>query len=342
MDANLRGIVTRSALIVLLLIGLGMIAAQLASVFLLVFAAVVLAVLIRALAGPIQRLGVPETGSVLLAVATIAGALALVGWLLGAQIGAQLGDIAGRLPSGTGELRRRLATVPIIGGQLATGEIGGGVAGRVAGFASTAAGVVADLAVVVIGGIYLAVAPHDYAGGVARLFPADNRERVRRALAATGRALHKFLLGQLLSMTVVGTVTGLGLWLVGVPAPLALGLITGVLNFIPTFGPFLAAVPGVLLGLSDGPQTALYAGAIYLVVQQLEGNLLTPIIQKRAVSLPPALLIFALLGFGALFGPLGIVVAAPLTVALYVLVTTLYVQDALGDEVRTPGAPKEG
>jgi predicted PurR-regulated permease PerM len=132
------------------------------------------------------------------------------------------------------------------------------------------------------------------------------------------------------SMLVVGVLTGLGLWLIGVPSALALGLLAGVLEFIPLAGPVLAAIPALLLALTVGVDTALWAGGLMLLIQQIEGNLIQPLVQRYAVQLPPALFLFALIGFAAMFGAIGIVLAAPLTVVVYVLNKRLYVQDALG------------
>jgi len=130
----------------------------------------------------------------------------------------------------------------------------------------------------------------------------------------------------------------------GLPSPaarareaFALGLIAGLLDFVPLIGPIVAAVPTLLLALSISPTTALWTGGLYLVVQQIEGNILSPLVQQRAVDLPPALLLFALLGFGSLFGAPGVILAAPLTVVVYVMVKRLYVREALGTPTNVPG-----
>ena len=152
----------------------------------------------------------------------------------------------------------------------------------------------------------------------------------------------KFLGGQFITMAVDGLLAGLGMWLIGVPAPIALRLVLAICNFVPNFGPLIRTIPGILLALTVGPQTAFYAVLVYLAVQPTEDNLLSLLIQQRAVALPPVLLLFGLLGFGAMFGPLGIVFGAPATVAIYTLVTVLYVRDTLGDMVPIPGADADG
>jgi predicted PurR-regulated permease PerM len=153
---------------------------------------------------------------------------------------------------------------------------------------------------------------------------------VNAAIGQSGDALRLWLKGQLVSMVVVGVLTGLGLWLIGVPSAAALGLLAGLLEFVPLAGPVIAAIPTLLLALSVGPNTALWAAGLMLVIQQIEGNVIQPLVQRYAVQLPPALFLFALLGFAAMFGAFGIILAAPLTVVVYSLIRRLYVQEALG------------
>ena len=138
-------------------------------------------------------------------------------------------------------------------------------------------------------------------------------------------------------MLVVGLLTGFGLWLLGMPSFLVLGLMAGVLEFIPFAGPIIAAVPAVLLALAAGPEMTFWVILLYLAVQQFEGNVLTPLVQQYAVDLPGAVLLFSLIGFGTLFGTLGIILAAPLAVVTMVLVKRLYVIETLHTPTPIPG-----
>jgi predicted PurR-regulated permease PerM len=142
------------------------------------------------------------------------------------------------------------------------------------------------------------------------------------------------------TMVVIGTLTGVGMWILGVPLALLLGVLAALLNFIPTFGPLLAFIPAALLSLTQGPSTFLYVCGLWLVAQNLEGHVLTPLIQRRTVELPPILTIVAQVIFATLFGVIGVVVAAPLTAVILVIVKMLYVQDVLGNPVRVP-RPRE-
>ena len=134
-------------------------------------------------------------------------------------------------------------------------------------------------------------------------------------------------------MTAVGMMIYIGLMIVGVPSAGALGLISGLTNFIPLVGPFIGAVPGLLISFADNPDKIFWAALVYFVAQQIEGNVLTPIVQRHAVAIPPAVLIFALGAMGTLFGTIGIVLAAPLTVIIYTLVAKLWSRETLGHEV---------
>ncbi len=138
-------------------------------------------------------------------------------------------------------------------------------------------------------------------------------------------------------MAVNGILTALALWLLGVPLPFMLGLLTGLLNFIPNFGPILAGIPAVLLALSGGPNQAMYVVVLYVVIQNLEGFVLTPLVQRRTVSLPPAVIILSQVLLGVLAGTLGVLLATPLAASVLVLTRMLYVEDTLGEPVDVPG-----
>ena len=337
MDADFRSVVVRSTLIVLLLVGLAMLLVPLSGVLMLIFASILIAVLIRSAAIPFRMPRLPETLAVLLGLVGIIALLALLGWLFGRQLATEFRNVGAQLPAAIESVEAWLGRQSW--GESVTGATPDlqSVFGRAVSVAFGAVGAVTNLVLVLISAIYLALQPGLYMRGIERLFPKDQGERVTRALGASGRALQLYLLGQLFTMTVVGTLVGVGLTIVGIPSAAALGVIVGLMNFIPLIGPFIGAVPGVLLAFTQGPDAALAAVIVYFVAQQLEGNVLTPLVQRWAVSIPPALLLFALAGLGVLFGVVGVIVAAPLAVVLYTLVTMLWSRDALGHDVTVPG-----
>jgi predicted PurR-regulated permease PerM len=138
-------------------------------------------------------------------------------------------------------------------------------------------------------------------------------------------------------MAVVGVLTAIGLWVAGVPLAFVLGLIAALLSFVPYIGPLAAVIPAALVALAEDPTKVIYVFALYGAVQLLESYLITPLIQERAVSIPPAVLIAAQVIMGVLAGAAGVLMATPLAVVLIVLVQMLYLEDVLGDSVSTLG-----
>jgi predicted PurR-regulated permease PerM len=193
---------------------------------------------------------------------------------------------------------------------------------------------------VVIGGLYIAAAPALYRDGLLQLVPEGRKALAEDTIATAGNALRLWLVGQLAAMALVGVLTGLGLWMLGIPAPLALALLAGLAEFVPLVGPIVAAVPALLLAAGGGYEMMLWTAGLYLLVQQVESNVITPLIQNRTVQIPPALTLFAVVTAGVAFGPMGVILAAPLTVLAYVAVKKLYVREALGEDTRVPGEPK--
>jgi predicted PurR-regulated permease PerM len=191
---------------------------------------------------------------------------------------------------------------------------------------------IADLFVILIISVYFAAETGVYRSGFLQLFPRRVRPRVGEIVDATSETVDGWMQGQLISIAFLGTATYFGLLLIGVPLALILGVIAGLLTIIPYFGPILAAVPIVLVALTDSPSTGLYAFLYFVVVQNLEGNLVTPMAQRKAVDLPPVLLLSAQVILGSLIGFWGVLLAAPLTAVGLLLVKMLYVEGVLEDQ----------
>ena len=180
-------------------------------------------------------------------------------------------------------------------------------------------------------GVYAASTPGLYVRGVLRLFPKGRRDRAREVIDAVGHTLRWWLLGRTVAMAAIGLMSGVGLWLLGVPLALVLGFIAGLSSFIPNIGFFLAGMLILLFAAAQGMDTVLRAGAVYLVVQGIEGYLITPLVEHRAVHVPPALNIVAQLLMAVLFGFLGLILAAPLVAVSFVVVRIVYVEGILQD-----------
>lgn len=180
-------------------------------------------------------------------------------------------------------------------------------------------------------GLYGAAQPRLYVEGIIQLVPIRRRQRIRTVLHQVGKTLLWWLFGRMISMTIVGMLTVPGLWLLGIPHILTLGLLAGLLTFIPYIGPVLSVVPAALLALLQSPIQVVNVLLLYLFLQSFEGYLLTPLVQKRTVAMPPVLTISVQVLFGTLLGFFGLMLATPLVAALMVLIRMLYVEDILGN-----------
>ena len=319
---------------------------QLRSLVILVFGAILVAVIFRVIANPIRdRLRLPDGIALLIAVLIVAGILALAFALFGAEVARQAKILEDTIPQAWQAVLARLDNWGLAGPlrnwleSLRGGE--GGVLSNLGGILSSVASVITDTILVLVGGIFFAANPDLYRRGLTKLAPADARDRIAEAFEDCWRALRLWLLGRLAAMAIVGVLTGIGLWIIGIPATLTLGLAAGLLDFIPFVGPIIAAVPAILLALASDPASAIWVALLYLIIQQIEGNIVTPLVQKRAVELPPALVLFSLVAAGLVFGIPGSLFAEPLTVVLFVLVKRLYVRDTLHTDTPMPGEDKD-
>ncbi len=211
---------------------------------------------------------------------------------------------------------------------------------RVGGVFSSTVGAIGNFLLVVLLAIYLASEPKYYISGLIKLFPLPLRPRAGEVLSVMGHTLGWWLIGKAISMVFIGVVTWIGLSLLGVPLALTLGLLAGLLSFIPNFGPILSAIPAILLAFIQIPFRAVYVLALFLAVQIVESNLVTPYIERRTVEMPPALTVVAQVALGILIGGLGLLLATPMLVMVMVLIQMVYVQDVLGDKDMDVPNPK--
>lgn len=191
--------------------------------------------------------------------------------------------------------------------------------------------IVVKALILIVTALYFAISPDLYIDGVVRLFPQPYRPRARTVLERIGETLQWWSLGQLIDMVVVGVLTGISLIILGIPLALALAVIAGVFTFVPYFGAIAAAVPAALVAFTVSWQSSLWVVVIFLICHAIEGYLVSPLVQRNTVRLPPAVTILSMSIFGALFGPLGVILGAPIAAALLVLTREVYVGDVLGD-----------
>jgi len=241
---------------------------------------------------------------------------------LDSAVAAQTGTAAsGQTTAPPQTLRQRIL------GQLA------GLTRYLFGFLSSTISVVAGLVLILVLSIYIGADPDTYHDGLMKLFPRPWRQRGGEVLTEMSVALRKWLVTQLIAMVVIGVVSTVVLLVLGVNAAVPLGVIAGLLEFVPTVGPILSALPAVAMGFVDSPEKALAVLVAYIAIQQMENYLLIPFLMREGVNLPPALTIIAQALMALIFGFLGLLCAVPLLAATMVGVKMLYVQDVVGEPV---------
>lgn len=308
-------------------------------VLLLVFAGVLLAIFLRRLATIVSGFTrLPRSVALALVILALTGALVATVWLQGGRIASESARLREDLPRALEQLRAWIAGYPL--GKDLLEQLPEDPAAflpdepdavsRVTGVVSRTFSALASAAVILFLGIVFAATPRVYMSGVLALFPEHRVPRMREVLARLYDTLWWWLLGRLISMAFIGLVTGIGLALLGVPLAFILAMLAALLSFIPNLGPILSALPAILLGLAQGPQTALWVAALYSGVQLVESYLLEPIIDRKTIYMPPAFTVTAQLLMALFAGLLGVTLATPLAAAVVVLVTMLYVQDVLG------------
>jgi predicted PurR-regulated permease PerM len=319
---------------------------RLLDLVILIFGAVVVATLLRGLADAIER-RTPLSGSWSLTVAVllVVAAFAGVGWLFGTQLQTDLGAVAKTLRDSWDGLRLGIAGFP--GGKdVATAMQQARVptdnfVPKLVGAINWMASVAIDLVVVLFGIVFIAADPGLYRRGLALLFPRRHRPLANEALVDAGQALRQWVVGLFAIMLFIGVFCGAGLWLVGCPSAAGLGLIAALFELIPYLGPIISAVPVALVSATQGPETLWLSMGVMLVVHWVEAALVAPLVQKKVVSLPPAVSVFGVIAGGMLFGPLGLVFASPLLVVVMVLVKRLWVEEALHTPTHVPGRDPE-
>jgi predicted PurR-regulated permease PerM len=333
----------RRSLIIVALVALAVVLLMLlwyaGRIFLMAFAGLLLAVFLRMLTEWVGRATRLSHGwSLAIVIVLLLGLAGLGVWKLQDQLMQQAENLAQTLPSSLERVRTFLEQrwwgrwileeIPENG---AAAIAPGDALSRVTGVASSVFSFVAAVVVIVFVGIYVAVEPKEYRTGLVRLAPLGRRQRVVEVLAAVDATLRWWIIGQLISMALVGLLTGVGLWLLGIELALVLALLAAVLEIVPYFGPILAFTPAALVALLQGPDLVLWVAVVFIVIQFVESYLVLPLMHRRTIWLPPALTIIVMLLMGTLGGVLGVLTAPPLTATVIVLVKMLYLQDTLGD-----------
>ncbi len=263
-------------------------------------------------------------------------ALVTVGfYYMGSQLAAQVSELSAQLRASaervTAQLREYPWARPYLNGSQVDEVVTGRVVPSVMNGLEAGMWAVSGVVIIVAVGLYLAYDPKLYSEGLCKLFPMRHRRRFQDAVEKLRTTLGYWIVGRLLSMTIVGVLTATGLWLLGVPLSITLGILAALLTFIPNIGPILAAVPQALLATQVGINTVFYVLLFNVGLQAVESYLITPVIQRYQVMLPPAVTISVQVLLGVVIGTIGVIMAAPLTAALMILIQMLYVREYLDD-----------
>ena len=300
---------------------------------LLAFAGLLLAVILHAFAEGFQRIThLGPKSSFALTVVSLVVVIALAIWLIAPRAISEGSQVVAVIPNSVAQAEKHLnettwgAFIVRIAQRAMSSTAEGS---RITALASSFMDAVGAAVVVIVVGFYAALNPGEYIGGLLRLIPERHRERAREVARESMYTLRWWLLGQLVPMTVLGIATMIGLSILGIPLAFVLALFTALMIFIPYLGALASAIPAILVGLQLGPMKALYVAILYLCIHSAEGYVLTPLVQKRAVRLPPIMTILAQLLMWIITGLLGVALATPLAAVGLVMVRMLYLHEKI-------------
>lgn len=308
-------------------------------VVLIAVGAILIAVLLRLVAEPFSRWGyLPQSLALVLSGALIVGAFGGAAYLFGTHIVAELKDVASRADAAMTAITKslqgsqlgNLVLSHVQGGSLSVPQIVGSVFSLSTSFFEA-------LVVMVIGGFYLAAQPDLYRQGLAKLCPRRWRRHADETFEDIARGLRLWWIGELIQMALIGTLSTTAVWLIGLPSPLALGVIAGVAEFVPYLGPVIAAVPALLVAATKDLDAVVWTAVAYLLIHQIEGNLIAPLLQRRMVFIPPAVMLLGIVGILFAAGTVAMIFAAPIAVMMFIAVKKIYVRDSLGEPTELPG-----
>ncbi|MEZ5784898.1 MAG: AI-2E family transporter [Xanthobacteraceae bacterium] len=280
----------------------------------------------------------PRPAGLLLSGLFITGIIGGTAYLFGTQLTTDLRQVIEQAGAGIGHLEQALQGSDF--GELLLEHVGSGsisVTSMVTPVLNVSMNLLYAAVVIIFLGVYIAVQPSLYRDGFAFLFPRSARENALETAGAIANALRLWLLGQFIDMVLIGLLSALAAWLIGLPSPLGLGVIAGVTAFIPYLGPIIGAIPALLVAATISFKAVLWTVAAYTLIQQAEGHLIMPLVQRSMVYVPPGVMLLGIVVASLLFGIGGMVFAAPLVVIGFVAVKKLYVREQLGEQTAIPG-----
>lgn len=307
------------------------------NLLILAFGAMLGAIVIHAIADLFRdHLRVPKKPALGLAILSVFAAIGFLGWLVGVQFRTQVNILVLRLPAILDQFAVQLSQTPVgakFVDAVQAAYAGSKVAQDIGGLAEGAGELFLNMLLVLIGALFFAADPKLYERGFLFLVPRAKRPAAEDALFDVGSTLRLWLRAQLIQMITMGALVGLGLWIAGVPSSAALGLLTGLSEFVPYVGPIAAMVPALGLAATKGTGTIIGTLVTFGAVRIVQTNFITPYVTNRVIAIPPAVTLFAILAIGAIFGVFGLFFSAALLVVIYTLVRSLYLREVLGEDI---------
>lgn len=309
----------------------------------LLFGAILGAVAIHAVADLYRRrLRLPERAAIPAGMLTAIAGIVFLVWLFGVQFGQQVNAFVTQLPRILRQADEYISRSPVgakIADAVEAAYAGSRVAQDIGGLATGGAELILNVLLLVVGALFLAASPHVYQRGLLLMVPKGYRPSLEDALADVAVSLRLWLRAQLIGMTSMGLMVGLGLWAAGVPSAAALGLLAGLSEFIPYVGPTAAMIPALGIAATAGTDALVWALVVFVAIRLVHTNVITPLLQRHVVHVPPALTLFAIIGIGVVFGLFGLFFSGALLVVIFTLVRSLYLRDVLGEPVPVPVHP---
>jgi predicted PurR-regulated permease PerM len=336
---NSTGAFAKRLLLTFIVLSLALLLWHAAYMFLLIFAAIIFGVFLNKTGEMISsRTGISIRWGISIVLLFLLVIITAATLFVAPQIAEQVENLYEKMPNSWEQLRSSLSDTRL-GSWLSEripslkdliGSLGG-LMRKATSWIYSGFGALFSFLIVLVIGIYLAYDADLFILGIVKLVSKDKRSRARRTLHGVGVTLYWWLIGRFCSMAIIAIFTVIGLWLIGMPMALTLGLFAGVMTFIPNLGPIISVIPAILLALQDGWAQVGYVAALYAGIQVIESYVITPIIQRQVIAMPPALILCGQIVMGVLQGILGVLLATPLVAVTIVLVKLLYIEDVLGD-----------
>jgi predicted PurR-regulated permease PerM len=321
--------VWHTAAIVALLVSVVLIARVAFNILLMVLAGALISIYFHGLGDIVERkTKLSRKWAMTISVTLSFVILGLLFWFMGSKIQVQVAELSNTLPHTVNVFKEKMSE-SVIGQKILdnfSGDNSGNLSHTVQAFFSTSFGVLGDIYIIIFLGIFFTSNPDSYKKGILLLVPKSKKELGKHIMDRVSLSLKGWLKSMMISIVLITILIATGLSIISIPLAMVLALIAGILKLIPNLGSLLAMIPGVLLALTISTNTAIVVAILYIVSQTIVSNIVTPLIQKKMIDLPPALTLISQLMMGVLSGALGIILAVPLLSILIILVDELYVK----------------